>query len=862
MNRSVVLGQQPKFDQDIVTVLTPNKLAAKALGVQHRSLLRLAKQHLSEQGLAIAPSFLSTQLLVKAASTIGLDDPEGEARALQSSLQTVLKSGVVLEALRAKGSRTDTLTSLVTEYQSLLQEKSMIDSSQLFWQAAKTDMPKEAIAIFSYAHLEADELAFINKLAGENSIVVLPYFNHPMFEVNQTAAQTLEDFGWQLDKPAPSSFSFSDLLNKDLTVKAYKFSDQEGELRQTLNQVKSLLNDGVKTSDIALVARDEQAYGPLLIDLAWEYDLPVRVLYSIPLTDTRLGAVLKLLKDVIESGLAFETTASFLSHTLIRKMPWDIWGDLRASKPKGYKAWQGHEVDLSYLKWPETATTTDYINSLESSLTQLNLEASLQKWPVEAAAFRELVKGFELLRSTATEEAISRTQFLFELQNLLASLSTPLSPARTGVVLHGPTAMFGASFEHVFLLGLNEGVFPAQVKEDPVLPFYLRKDIEGLEGIDTVAYKEKLISYLSLSAASMKLVLSFPESAQNRATLQSKVFTELEETPDTYEHEVLGSILEKRKDFRTQDDLSPYIQKQHAVEIGRESADPFNEYDGVTAIALDAESRRFSASQLTSLGQCPFKWFAAKVLALREGQELEPDVSASKLGNFYHKTLELLAGKLKTADNITNKDFLNNLETCFEEAESEEKMQSIATWPLQRNEHMLLLRQVVQSSDFYQAGAELAEQEFDFETSWFGLSVSGIIDRIDFIGDSFTLIDYKSSKYKPPGVKGEDNKANLDLQLSIYLEAAKELYPNKGLASAYYYSIKGAEKLVAYKDEEAKLEAFSGRVKEHLSEGSYPVLPDKDEKACTFCDFSSLCRIGPRIERKIAERKKSESEAA
>ena len=50
--------------------------------------------------------------------------------------------------------------------------------------------------------------------------------------------------------------------------------------------------------------------------------------------------------------------------------------------------------------------------------------------------------------------------------------------------------------------------------------------------------------------------------------------------------------------------------------------------------------------------------------------------------------------------------------------------------------------------------------------------------------------------------------------------------------------------------DDEELTALVERVWGHLEAGAYPVDPDLDRKACSYCGFDLVCRMGPRIERK------------
>jgi hypothetical protein len=80
--------------------------------------------------------------------------------------------------------------------------------------------------------------------------------------------------------------------------------------------VKQLLTSGIVPEDIVLVTNDEVVYGPVLLATGWEYELPVRVLYDIPLGGGRFGSWVRLMLESIAGGFAFEPTLQFLAHSL------------------------------------------------------------------------------------------------------------------------------------------------------------------------------------------------------------------------------------------------------------------------------------------------------------------------------------------------------------------------------------------------------------------------------------------------------------------------------------------------------------------------------------------------------------------
>ena len=285
------------------------------------------------------------------------------------------------------------------------------------------------------------------------------------------------------------------------------------------------------------------------------------------------------------------------------------------------------------------------------------------------------------------------------------------------------------------------------------------------------------------------------------------------------------------------------------MEQRRESPEPADEYDGVVGLAIDPTSRVFSASQLTTLGQCPFKWFAQQVLRLKELQEAELDLGYALKGQLYHRSLELALAPVTSAADL-HLVGPEQLKMAFLQAEQDLEFPVLSAWDVRRDEHLKVLSLNLMEPKFLEAGVEIVSLETEFkEAVWQGLRVKGQVDRIDRTPNGLALLDYKTSSTKPAGVKNALGKAELDIQLSIYMDVVGTLFPDETVTDAYYYSLKTRKPFQPRRDE-AALTAFAERVKSHLEMGHYPVEPDIDRNACRTCPFDLVCRKGTRLSRK------------
>ncbi|MEO1006755.1 MAG: PD-(D/E)XK nuclease family protein, partial [Cyanobacteria bacterium J06638_38] len=424
------------------------------------------------QGMGIASALLSRRLLQNAVrEVIDTKDVEGTARAFLTTIKDLFRSGVNLTRLQQHPNpRIKQLGKLATAYQRNLRQIKRIDSAELYWQGVQADYQKTYV-FYGYLAINQDELAIINAIAGQDSILVLPCTK--LYSQNQQSAEWLQSQGWEIDA---SQSEYIPGINHQLQqcfqqqsslpagVSLHVYPSLEAEIRGVLTQVKVLLTQEIAPQDIVLVTRDEQLYGTALIDLAWEYNLPIQVSYEIPLEQTRLGAWLKLLLEVIRDNFPFEATAKLLSHPLSNSMTEEIWSSARQIHPQGLIAWQKLGVDLSLLDWHSSQERSVWIDRLLQILSDWDVLENAKSWAREIVAYYRLQECLRELANPQTQQ-LTKSAFNTEIQEILALLTIPAQPGRGGIELHSPTSLRGTNYPYVFVLGTAEGLLPAEIAD-------------------------------------------------------------------------------------------------------------------------------------------------------------------------------------------------------------------------------------------------------------------------------------------------------------------------------------------------------------------------------------------------------------
>lgn len=888
MKRKLYLGvslSQLKnlIDNTNFKVITPSPQAARTLKVPHYSLENIASESLRETSLGVATALQSSRLLRAAVSeVIQTLDIEGTARAVNDAIKAILRAGInVNELVSLSSSRTQQLARLAQAYTRFLRQESIVDSAELFWQFSNINNHIFArLFVYGYFNPGIDQLHFLNKIAGDGSVIILPGADKNTFTNYQETVDWLENNGWEVEVLSETSATLGEQLqdcflqekNLPSGIEAHVYPHLEAEVRGVLAQVKSLLSKGISASEVVLVARDDAKYGSTLLDIAQEYNLPVRAFYGVPLISTRLGAWIELLVEVIQEKFRFESTAKLLSHPLCCHLSATVWQEARKQHPATLLEWQKLGVNLSLLDCHYQDTRANWVEKMQDILNKFKIRKGCGRWAREIVAYYKFQDALVNL-AKPEDEVINLEEFTSEITDILALLTVPAQPGRGGVELHTPLSLFGAAYKHVFVLGMVEGILPAAIKDDPMLDFYERKQLRkqkfNLEDAAASAQREEVSFYNLLQVPIDNIVFSYPEMIDGKGSLPSPYlarlglpFVSLPELPvasieearkiylrqDIIKNNSENNLQNNYQDNLLTDNVLPHAINAWSIEKRREGAEAYDEYDGVINLPLDFSQRVFSASQLTALGQCAFKWFVSKLLKIQELEEAEEELTALLKGNLYHRSLELALSNVKDLEQITA-----NLEAAFLQAEKDSQIPMLSAWEARRSEHLKVLNRACNQPDFYQQGAEILRLEAEFTEKWNGLNVTGKIDRIDRTSQGLVLLDYKTSSTAPPGIKNEAGKAIIDIQMPLYMDIAGALFPGETVSDGYYYSVTKGKKIGSRNKNESvteTLQAATEKIKNHLEQGDYPVEPDIDQKACSYCAYDLICRKGSRQSRK------------
>jgi ATP-dependent helicase/nuclease subunit B len=634
------------------------------------------------------------------------------------------------------------------------------------------------------------------------------------------------------------------------------------EVRQVLHRVRALLRDqAVPPHHIALVVRDLIHYQVDLAEVAEEMAVPLQMTLMKPLSSSHLMKdvlrILARLSHVPNSDLFSE--AALIHYT---------------AEAEGALGWLE-------TCWPEEAELAAYWQCLRNWLDKACLghlvmtlyeagEISLEWLHGELAALQLLAQMLTEMEFSNTllgdTTLMSAEDFYLLLARELDERFVPGAQPAGGVRVLDPDLLRGVSWDHVFCLGLNDGVFPRTGEQD----LFAIAQMPSQDSLPAASFaweleREKIRFASVCIAAKCSLTLSYRTANEDGSYLLPSAF--LQDAAHLLDHKlkakrsmrdrfyprhvevmsvqellrswaVAGACMDSQTDVLFEPLLErdgvlsrrlAQIRRGAWVEAQRFSQDPADQYDGnLQGLSLPQQAAQysFSASQLNTYRLCPFRYYANRILGLGR-QEDEDEITPLFLGNLYHRILaeyyrrEPEALELQTATlNICLQEAMEgllqfNYSPLFLLAKDQEIRDHLTAFL----EEDLRIRKDFRSA----TGAELRPKFLEWkvvdETAIPGCPLQANLDRVDLEyrdGEPtgrFMVYDYKLKTIKTLRdiLKGEDLQLPVYVLLSERAVASELRMPDVQCMGALFLSITKLERKGIYRDGWKKALGFHGR---------------------------------------------------
>lgn len=445
------------------------------------------------------------------------------------------------------------------------------------------------------------------------------------------------------------------------------------------------------------------------------------------------------------------------------------------------------------------------------------------------------------------------------LRKLARGISVPFSgEPLSGLQIMGVLETRTLDFDNLIILSMNEGVFPIKKATNSFIPFTLRKGF----ALPTYEFQDSTYAYhfYRMISRAKNIYMLYDTRTEGMQTGEvSRYFYQLK-----YLYNSLFDISEK---VVTYDVSAPSITPV-SVEKTPEVMKLLNQFRA-------GGDKSLSASHINNYIDCPLKFYFTALENLSEESDVQESVEADVFGTIFHRLMEVIYKRFYNIDVtpnaltaiINNDAYLNEvLETAFskyyfKDEGNPRKLQGqyYLIGEILKSYVKQTLKVDIKSTPFRYIGSE-----YRFNTTYkvneqLAVNFKGSIDRIDNIGDSVRIIDYKTgtgeTKFKDIQHlfdSTKDKRPYQILQVFVYGLFFLMQNPDTKLSPAVYYlrSIfndfdpKITMDKVPVNDLNSCLPEFKDKFDEVVKEIFNPSVPftqTQNNKNCQWCSFKDLC---------------------
>ena len=626
---------------------------------------------------------------------------------------------------------------------------------------------------------------------------------------------------------------------------------------------KLIKEENLKYKDISIITKNTDNYSSLIKTIFEKYEIPVFIDEKRDLNQSIIVQYILSILEILNKNFSYETVFNYLKTGFVEIDENDIFKLEKYCIKYGIKNNKfkkdfiyGKKEDIDYLndlrtnivtplmvlkeKLDEEKTAKNISKQIYLFLVSQNIENKINKKinKLKEENFLDLAKEYEEsykiiisildeINLIFGEEKITIDKFIRILKIGLKNSELGKIPATQDQVIVGDTDRSRSrKTKVVFIIGLNDGVFPSINKNQGFLDDEDRENlktenIEIAKGTLENIYDDNFNIYKAFTTAEEKIYLSYASSdnegkslrASNLIYRMKKIFPNLIEESDIIKKENLNLINEKisyenliLKINEIENGINPeklfyilykyYEQNKKYKDILKDNLKYINfklneKLKKENIEKLYGNKLNTSISKLEKYKSCPFSYYLQYILKLKEKEELK--VQSFDTGSFMHDVINTFFEEInnlgiklnnisddeieKIINKIINEKLLNENNYIFTSSEKYKLL-------VQRLKRIIIksLKYIIQSlvqSEFKLEGTEV---EFGEKGKYNPIilnledgktvEIIGKIDRIDVAQDEnkkyVRIIDYKSS------VKNIDFGnvyAGLQLQLITYLDA-------------------------------------------------------------------------------------------
>jgi ATP-dependent helicase/DNAse subunit B len=639
-------------------------------------------------------------------------------------------------------------------------------------------------------------------------------------------------------------------------VRLLEGGGERAELELVAGEVRALLDEGIRPEEIAVVHRTPSAVAELLGEVFAAHEVPYALERKVGFANTAIGgALVGALRSTTDAGEVADLLAWLRSPGLLVRL--DLADRLEAearregvsSAARARAIWEAEHWRLEALDHLSEAAHRGGRTLCERAMRELEwlfnaprrgsaalLESDELDEARALAAGRRALAELGGLASGVPELGVDAAELARVLEGLQIVSGERAGEGKVAVV--DPLALRARRVRALFLCGLQEGVFPASARPEPLLSEEERRRLAETSGLrleggrqaDALA-AERYALYAAVSRPEELLVLSWHAADDDGVAQARSLF--VDDIVDLFEEKlvqrrvrrVLGAVDLPAGGSRSPTPLAPLRDEE---------------------IARELREHVWSASSLEVWVGCPVKWFVERML---RADDLDPEPEPLARGGLAHAVLKdtfeglrertgsarLSGARLRLAKELL-REALSTREVDFPLSAAPERRPGLRR-RLEADLERYLEHAVEQESPLEPTYLELG---FGFgdrpagegsdsalpvglaDTAGLpaldlgeGLRLRGRIDRVDVAagGAQAVVYDYKG-RNAPPAAKWTEQG---NVQVALYMRAVEELLGLEA-AGGFYQPLSGGDlraRGVLDYESGIEIECVRGEVREH-----------------------------------------------
>lgn len=644
------------------------------------------------------------------------------------------------------------------------------------------------------------------------------------------------------------------------------YTEVEHIAKQIVELVKK---NGYQYKDIAVISKNLEVYGNLCKILFEQYQIPHFIDEKKDLNQNILMKYMIAILNVFAQNWSYESVFNYIKTGFIdleqeeiyelenQCLEWGIKGSKWYSKPWNKQIRVGQDESklerlevsrkivvepLLHLKEEmQSKTVREMTKAVYNFLIEQGIFAKLQKKVEEVRIqekeelAKEYAKSWEILMQVLDEIVLVFGDETMGMARYMDLFKTGLSESNLGKIPAGQDQVTVGDVDRsrshkvkaIFIIGLNDGVFPSIHKNegyfnDEDREKLKQEQMELAKGTLDRLYEENFNIYKAFTTAEEKLYISYASSDLEGKSLRGSVlitklkrmFPNLIEKSDIVQEEqdivaennaflLLMENIRKWADGEEIDDkwftlFAYFYQKQETkiqLERALEAIDFKNMPQKIEAKQIEklyGKTLKTSISRLEQYSSCPFSYFLKYSLQLEE--KAQNKIKAVDTGSFMHDVIDSFFEKLKAngynqIKQITKEQIDEMVEEIVKEKLGLDRNYIFTSTPKYQILAIRLkklvaraIQYIVESlkeSDFEVLGTELEFKDgknykpiqITLESGRV-VEITGKIDRVDIAknedGTYVRIIDYKSSA---KDIQFSEVYAGLQIQLITYMDA-------------------------------------------------------------------------------------------